>query len=149
MTDVAFDSSVILTWILQEPTWQRVDALLSNPQVTPVLPGPVLTEVVHRARSDGNTSTPGQLWTALSAHGAVVEHPEQADLLRAAELRETSDVHPGPHQATLSLGDALILATVERLGIKVVTRDRYWSWFASQGHTTATVLDYVSTGAGR
>ncbi|UZN03528.1 PIN domain-containing protein [Cellulomonas sp. S1-8] len=149
MTNVAFDSSVLLTWILQEPTWQRVDALLSNPQITPVLAGPVLTEVVHRARVDGNTSTPSQLWTAFSAHGAVIAHPEDDDLLRAAELREASDAHPGPHHATLSLGDALILATVERLGVKVVTRDRYWSWFAAQGHTTATVLDYVSSGAGR
>lgn len=149
MTDVAFDSSVLLTWILQEQTWQRVDALLVNPGITPVLPGPVLTEVIHRARVDGNTSTPTQIWTALAAHGAVIEHPEDDDLVRAAELRGVSDLHPGPHGATLSLGDALILAVVERMGVKVVTRDTYWSWFASRGLTTASVLDYVTTSTSR
>ncbi len=145
---VAFDSSVLLTWVLQELTWQRVDRLLTNPNVRPVLAGPALAEVIYTAHRKGNTSTPAQLWAAFAANGAVVEHPEDDDLVRAAELRELSDDHPGPQGETLSLGDALILAVVERLGVKVVTRDTYWKGFAAAGHTSAQVLDYVTTSRG-
>lgn len=148
MTDVAFDTSVLLTWVLQEPTWQRVDALLRNSQVTPVLAGPTLTELVHLARRKGNRSSPDMLLSAFLAHGAVIELSGTDDLLRAAELRETSDAHPGPHGETLSLGDAMILAVVERLEIAVVTRDTYWAEFAGHGHTSARVHDYVKVSSG-
>lgn len=141
-TRAAFDSSVILTWVLQEQTWQRVHALLSNPNLEPVLPGPVLTEVVHRARARGNTSSATQLWATLHIFGAIVEPPTQEDLLRAAGLQEASDGSPGPRGETLSLGDALVLAVVERLKVPVVTKDRYWRLFADDGHTGATILDY-------
>lgn len=142
MTDVAFDTSVILTWLLQEPSWQRAHNLLRNPGVSPVLPGPALTEVVVIARSKGNVSTGAQILLALQGFGARVEHPVDSDLLRAAELLEVSRTHPGAAGATLSLGDASILAVVERLGIKVVSKDQYWSELAEKGHTSAAVLGY-------
>jgi PIN domain nuclease of toxin-antitoxin system len=142
MIDVAFDTSVILTWLLQEPSWQRAHNLLRNPRVTPVLPGPTLTEVVMIARSKGNVSTGAQMLLALQGFGARVEHPVNDDLLRAAELLKVSQTHPGTNGATLSLGDASILAVVERLGIRVISKDQYWSELADAGHTTAAVLDY-------
>jgi len=33
---------------------------------------------------------------------------------------------------TLSLGDSLVLAVVERPGCPIVTSDRHWSWLADQ-----------------
>ncbi|HEY8654366.1 MAG TPA: hypothetical protein VIL87_14935 [Dermatophilaceae bacterium] len=59
-----------------------------------------------------------------------------------------SAAHPGPAAAaagaktTLSLADGLILAIVERLDVPVVTRDRYWSDFADEGHTRARVVTF-------
>jgi PIN domain nuclease of toxin-antitoxin system len=94
------------------------------------------------ARSKGNVSTGPQLLLALQGFGTRVEHPVDADLLRAAELLEVSQTHPGTSGATLSLGDASILAVVERLDISVISKDRYWSELADAGHTTAAVLDY-------
>lgn len=41
---------------------------------------------------------------------------------------------------TLSLGDALILAVVERLRCPVLSRDGYWQAFSQEGHTAAVVL---------
>ena len=78
----------------------------------------------------------------------VVVHPEDGDLIRCAELLERSVAHPGPaasavgSRSTLSLADGLILAIVERLGVPVVTRDRYWSDFAEEGHTRARVVTF-------
>jgi PIN domain nuclease of toxin-antitoxin system len=40
------------------------------------------------------------------------------------------------------LGDALILAVTERLGVKVLTGDRYWSQLTEQGHTSAVVVQF-------
>jgi hypothetical protein len=86
VTDVAFDSSVLLTWLLQERSWQRVHNLLKNPAIAPVLAGPALTEIVRIAHSKGNVSTGPQIFQVLQGFGARVEHPVDADLLRAAEL---------------------------------------------------------------
>ena len=80
----------------------------------------------------------------------VVVHPEDADLIRCAELLERSVAPPGPaasavgsrSRSILSLADGLILAIVERLGVPVVTRDRYWSDFAEEGHTRARVVTF-------
>ena len=80
----------------------------------------------------------------------VVIHPEDGDLIRCAELLELSVAHPGPAtgstrsraRSVLSLADGLILAIVERLGVPVVTRDRYWSDFAEEGHTSARVVTF-------
>jgi PIN domain nuclease of toxin-antitoxin system len=68
-------------------------------------------------------------------------------MVRAARLLEVSAANPGLHPATgevltLSLGDALILAVTERLGVKVLTGDRYWSQLTEQGHTSAVVVQF-------
>ena len=148
MTAFALDSSTVLTWVLQEQRWRSVDAMLQVTGAEPLLPGPVLAEVINRARAKGNASAPAQIAAALRGQGMVVVHPEDGDLIRCAELLERSIAHPGPaasaggSRSTLSLADGLILAIVERLGVPVVTRDRYWSDFAEQGHTRARVVTF-------
>jgi PIN domain nuclease of toxin-antitoxin system len=136
----------MVAWILQEAgRWQAVDALLHAPGAQPVLPGPALTECIVVARRAGNISSPEQIATTLSAVGVQVAPAREVDMVRAADLLEVSRTHPGSHKAsgdplTLSLGDALILAVVERLGVKVLTADRYWSQVAADGHTSAVVV---------
>lgn len=142
MIDVALDSSVIINWVLKTKRSGRANTVITNPDVTPILAGPVLTEVLHVCRREGNMASFEDVWASLVGYGARVEHPTDDDLVRAATLRLTSDAHPGPAGETLSLGDALILAVVERLGIKVVTDDSYWRLFATDGHTAAQVVDY-------
>jgi PIN domain nuclease of toxin-antitoxin system len=147
VTTFALDSSALVAWILQEvPRWRAIDALLSAPTADPVLPAPGLTEVIETARRRGNGSPSTLIANAVAAKGVRTELLAPTDLIRAAELIETSKQHPGaPHPTTgkpitLSLGDALILAVVERLGIPVVTLDTYWADFSGAGHTTAQVL---------
>lgn len=146
MTAFALDSSTVLTWVLQEPRWQSVDKMLNSPGAEPLLPGPVLTEVIKRARAKGNVSSPAQIAATLKGQGMVVVHPQDDDLIRCAELLERSVANPGAPgaatTATLSLADGLILAIVERLGVPVVTRDGYWDDFAEQGHTSARVVTF-------
>jgi PIN domain nuclease of toxin-antitoxin system len=139
VTKVSFDSSAVLTFLLQERGWQAIHTFVARPDVDAVLPGPALTESVRTARRKGNTSSPTQIFQALAALGLRVEHPEDTDLLRAAELMEISDGNPGEPdertgvRPTLSLGDALILAVTDRLDCPVLTRDGYWKWMADQG----------------
>ncbi|HNE88571.1 MAG TPA: PIN domain-containing protein [Actinomycetota bacterium] len=144
MTRFALDSSAMVAWMRQEAgRWRAVDALLNAPGAQPVLPGPALTECIVVARRAGNTSSPEQIATTLSAMGVTVEPPRDVDMLRAAGLLEDSWAHPGRHPAssvTLSFGDALILAVVERLGVKVLTADRYWVQVAAEGVTSAVVV---------
>lgn len=146
MTRFALDSSAVLAWILQEAgRWRAVDALLKAPGAQPVLPGPALTECIVVARRAGNISSPEQIATTLAAMGAMVEPALEADMIRAAFLLEASREYPGHHPIsgdplTLSLGDALTLAVVERLGLKVLTADRYWSQLATDGLTSAAVV---------
>jgi len=148
VTAFALDSSTVLTWVLQEPRWRSVEKMLHSPGAEPLLPGPVLTEVIKAARAKGNVSSPEQIAATLKGQGMVVVHPQDADLIRCAELLELSVANPGPPDAatgprsTLSLADGLILAIVERLGVPVVTRDRYWNGFAEQGLTRARVLTF-------
>lgn len=148
MTAFALDSSTVLTWVLQEQRWHSVEKMLHAPGAEPLLPGPVLTEVIKRSRARGNASSPTQILAALKGQGMVVVHPEDGDLVRCAELLELSVANPGPPDAatgsrsTLSLADGLILSIVERLGVPVVTRDRYWKDFAEQGHTRARVVTF-------
>lgn len=109
-------------------------AVWANNHDGAILPGLVLTESIAVTRRRGNRSTAGQIHEALSALGLRVEHPTDADLVRAAELSEVSTAHPGPasspgpREAMLSLGDSLILAVTERLGCLVLTRDAYGKW---------------------
>lgn len=139
MTAVCLDTSVVATWVLQERGWQVVDRLLSRTDVEPVLPGPVLTELIELVRRKGNQATGPEIRDTLASFGARVEHAADDDLLRAAELLEVAKAHPGPHGETLSLGDALVLAVTERLGVSVVTHDTYWHLLTSDGHSTAKV----------
>jgi PIN domain nuclease of toxin-antitoxin system len=146
VTTFALDSSAVLAWILQERgRWKLVDAVLNAADADPVLPGPVLTEVIVTARRRGNTSSAEHIANTLTAMGMRIEPAHDTDLLRAAALIELSQDHSGDHQltaqtATLSLGDALILAVTERLGVQILTKDRYWTQFASGGHTSVGII---------
>jgi PIN domain nuclease of toxin-antitoxin system len=148
VTAFALDSSTVLTWVLQEPRWQSVEKMLHSPGAEPLLPGPVLTEVIKRARAKGNVSSPAQIGATLKGQGMLVVHPKDDDLIRCAELLESSVANPSPSgsttgsTSTLSLADGLILAIVERLGVPVVTRDLYWNDFAEQGLTRARVVTF-------
>ena len=142
---LCLDSSVVCTVLLQERGWQAILNALTRPDVEGILPGPVLTEAIAVARRKGNQSGGDQLAEALAAMGLRVEHPTDEDLVRAADLIEISDNNPGPppqhsdREATLSLGDALILAVTERLGCMVLTRDSYWKWMVDEGHLQVRV----------
>ncbi|HET7326818.1 MAG TPA: PIN domain-containing protein [Nocardioidaceae bacterium] len=139
MTEAIFDSSAVVTMLLQERGWQAIHNVLNNPALDAVLAGPALTEVISVARRKGNQSSGEQVWETLSALGLRVEHPNEDDLIRAAALIELSEANPGPNDATLSLGDALILSIGDRLSCAVVTRDTYWKWMADQGLITINV----------
>lgn len=144
MTRFAVDSSALVTWILREPRWETVDRLLMNPDADPVLPGPGLAEVTFVARRRGNTSTRQEIFRALTGIGVRVVPSTEDDLLTAAELLELA-VGPamsgtGSRPSALSLGDALILATAERLAVPVVTRDRYWRTFVDLTGRPITVV---------
>jgi PIN domain nuclease of toxin-antitoxin system len=146
VTRLALDSSALVTLLLQEQGWKAIGHVIGRADVHAVMPGPVLTETVLVARRKGNVSTAEQLAQALAALGLVVVHPEDADLLRAADLLELSAANPGPpSQMTgkpglLSLGDALILAVTERLGCSVITRDTYWKWMFAQSLIAVNVV---------
>lgn len=145
MTTVVFDSSAVVTWILQERGWRAIDAIFAR-GVDAVLPGPALTEVIDVARRRGNRSTPQQLADAVQAQGVRIEPSTIADLVRAAELAELGRRHSGEHDAgralTLSLGDTLILAAAERLGAPVVARDRYWAWLSDRDVVAVQVVEF-------
>ena len=136
---------MVCTVLLQERGWQAIMNALARPEVQGILPGPALTEAIWVGRRKGNRSAPTQIAQALAAMGLRVEHPTDDDLIRAAELIEISDNNPGPppphsdRDATLSLGDALILAVTERLGCMVLTRDGYWKWMVDEGHLQVQV----------
>lgn len=136
--ELCLDSSVVVNLLLQKSGWQAVHHALQRPNVTGILPGPALTETIAVTRRRGNRSTGEQIYQSLIALGVRIEHPTDADLLRAAELLELSRDNPGPpapltqEEGTLSLGDALILAITERLDCMVLTRDHYWTWMVDQ-----------------
>jgi PIN domain nuclease of toxin-antitoxin system len=137
--ELCLDSSVVLTLLLQERGWQAIHRTIQRPDVTVLLPGPALIESIVVVRRKGNESTPAQVHEALTAQGLSVAHPQDDDLVRAAELIEISRDNPGPphprtgEQGTLSLADSLILAVTERRGAMVLTRDAYWWWMVDQG----------------
>jgi PIN domain nuclease of toxin-antitoxin system len=132
----------MVTWVLQEPGWTTVDRLLNHRAVDVVLPGPAITETIHRSRQRGNRGTPREILEAFQGYDARIVHPADDDLVRAAELLDGSSRAPGPRGESLSLGDALILAVVERLGWPILSRDRYWELLVADGQTTATVQEF-------
>jgi PIN domain nuclease of toxin-antitoxin system len=145
VTGVVFDSSAVVTFLIQERGWQAIHRVLKRVGDA-VMAGPALTEVIAVTRRKGNQSSGEQIWEALSAAGVRIEHTTEHDLIRAAELIEISGNKPGPPhtttgaQATLSLGDALILAIAERLDYQVLTYDTYWDWMVGKGLSTAQVV---------
>lgn len=148
MTPVALDSSALVSWVLQQRGGQAVDKVLTNPNVEPLLLGPVLTEVITVSRRLGNRTPPDAVWAALQLHGAKVVQPDDDDLMRAAELLRLSEENPGPprgkegRRSSLSLADAMILAIAERRNLPVMTRDRHWEWFVDKGFVTVRVKTF-------
>ena len=143
MGTVCLESSALITFILREPGWHAVEAIIRRADRT-VLPSPGLTEVIDRSRAKGNASTGPQIAAALSAVGVEFEPATETDLIEAADLIEMSRAHPGPadrrgRPATLSIADAMIIAAVQRLSVPVVTRDRYWSDLAKARLISAEV----------
>ena len=140
---LAYDSSALLTLILQERGWQAVETALALDE-RQVVPVPALTEVIVRARERGNCSSPQELSEFLETYGVVFENVGVDDAMRAARLQEISRDNPGVgyqgRELTLSLGDALILAVAERCAGKVVSKDRYWSALAEGGHLKVQVV---------
>ncbi len=147
MEALALDSSVVLTWVLQERGWQAVDTILSSGKFRLLMPGPVLTEVIYRARSKGNASSPEHLATSLETQGLAVEAAERQDLIVAASLYEMSQRNPrrmavGNKAETLSLADSLVLAISQRLGCRAVSRDSYWKWLSEEGLINVTIVEF-------
>lgn len=136
---LSLDSSAVIKWVLQEQGWKAVDRVINDGSVEAVLAGPALTEIIFRSRARGNASSPQHIATVLDAQGIRIEPAVESDLVRAAELLETSSENPGiPRNPgdlgpTLSLGDALILAVSERLGAVVLTGDKYWGRMVDEG----------------
>jgi PIN domain nuclease of toxin-antitoxin system len=132
---LALDSSAVLRWVLQEQRWQVIQRLVESDRVNLILPGSVLTEVVHQARSRGNVSTSRHLQLALNAAGMKIEPANASDLRMAGELLVTSHANVEKRdgrECSLSLGDGLALAVANRLACPIVTSDRHWSWLADQ-----------------
>lgn len=118
---VVLDASAVLAWVLGERGQETVDRLLP----VSVVPASAMVEVLHRARARGYRQEPSGLHADLLALGVRVEPLLDQDTLRAAELIATSRADPGP--GSLSLADALCIATAERLGLPLTGGDRYWS----------------------
>ena len=118
---VVMDASAVLAWVLRERGWETVDRLLP----TAVVPASVMVEVLYRAGARGHGQDPAELRADLLALGVRVEPLLDVDTLRAAALIAASRWDPGP--GSLSLVDALCIATAERLGLALTGGDRHWS----------------------
>lgn len=145
---VSYDSSALLTLVLQERGWQGIEGLLNKDEVESFIPTPALTEIVVPAREKGNQSSPVQLREFFETYGATFVDLTPQDALRASELMEISRANPGQHwktgdRLTLSLGDALILAVSERVADNVLSKDSYWSTFADLGVLDVKVISLV------
>lgn len=145
---VSYDSSALLTLILQERDWQAVEGLLNKTGVEHYIPTPALTEIVVRARERGNQSSPGELLKFFETYGVTFVDLTPQDALRASELIETSRARPGQHwktgdPLTLSLGDALILAVSERVADNVLSKDSYWTTLGDLGVLNVKVISLV------
>lgn len=132
---IALDTSAVIAWLTNETGADEVERVVTTASTAVVLPGPVLTETIYVMRRSGNASSPAEIAGLCAAYGMVVEHPHDTDVVRAGAL-VGSVVEGRP----VSLGDALILAVVERLGCPVVTGDRAWADLARQSYTSAAVV---------
>lgn len=147
MVKLALDSSVLLTWLLQEQGWQAVQRILQSDDLELVMPGPVLLECIYRARDKGNASSAEELAEVLEAQGLEVDEAGRDDLVVAAGYHEVSRNHPfvDPRTGkthTLSLADCMVLAVCRRLQCRVVSRDKYWGWLNSEGHLDVEVVTF-------
>jgi PIN domain nuclease of toxin-antitoxin system len=133
---LVFAASPLLAWILQTSgQWQRVQRLLTS-GADCVMPASALIETISIARERGNTAPPAALRAALLGQGLRVEPIIDEDVEWAAAVISDSRQNParwttesGQRAATLSLGDALTLATAQRLGAHTVTFDPAWWHF--------------------
>jgi len=147
MENLAFDSSALLTWLLQERGWQAVQRILQSGKFELVMPGPVLFECIYRARDKGNASSADEIAEALEAQGLVVEAAGRDDLVVASGYHGVSRNHPFKDARTgethsLSLADCMVLAVCRRLQCRVVSRDKYWGWLEQEGHLDVKVVTF-------
>lgn len=140
---LSFDSSALIRLILKQQGWKGIQTTLRKIQndedYAGIMAGPVLTEVIARSRAKGNSSSGQQIASALLSHGLTIEPATEVDLIRAADLLEISEAHPGPPKnphdggSTLSLADATILAISERHKARILTADKHWEWLVKAG----------------
>lgn len=105
------DASAVLAFLKGEPGSDMVAAALPGS----VLGAANLAEVLSKLDGGAERSLAEAL---LDAHGVVIEPVRRDDARQAARLAEA--------RSSLSLGDRLCLALVERHGGSVLTADRAW-----------------------
>ena len=118
---VVLDASAVLAWVLGERGAATVEKVLG----VSVVPASAMVEVLYRAGQRGHRQQMTDLHADLIALGVRVEALVDADTVRAAELIAASRADPEP--GSLSLGDALCIATAERLALPLTGGDRYWA----------------------
>ena len=116
-----FDTSAALAQYFDENGAARVDALLSEPEVTPGVSVltlyEVYTTVLHRFGSDESATRAVE---AVRAAMAEVLPVDDAVLAVALDLRRAS-------AARIALADLLIAATAARAGATLVHRDPHFA----------------------
>ncbi|GGK15836.1 hypothetical protein GCM10010124_05590 [Pilimelia terevasa] len=131
---MVFDSSAVLSWLLQEcGRWQKVDKLLRSDRIDRVLPTAALTEVIYKAAEAGNTAGPDRIAALMSSYLRLADITT-ADAQWAGDRIAESRRNPVPAESggqphTLSLGDGLVLAVADRLQAPAVTFDDVWGRF--------------------
>jgi PIN domain nuclease of toxin-antitoxin system len=118
---VVVDASVLLDFLLRRGTHEKIGRLLPRS----VIPASALVEAMYIAIGEGYRGSTSELNRLIVGTGATVEPFIPEDAERAAELVAASRAMAGETQ--LSLGDALCIATAERLEMRVITEDAHWS----------------------
>lgn len=118
---VVVDASVLLDFLWRRGTHEKIGRLLPKA----VIPASVLVETIYTAIGDGHKGSAAELKRLIVGTGVVVEPFVSEDVERAAELVSISRAKSDKSQ--LSLGDALCIATAERLEMRVITEDAHWS----------------------
>ena len=122
---VVLDASAVLAWVLRERGQATVDALLPHA----VVPASAMVETLYRAADRGHRQPCDELHRDLLALGVRVEPLTDSDTVRAATLIHASKHGVGKGSSargSLSLGDGLVLATAERLGLPITGGDQHW-----------------------